>query len=145
MGAVKTPFIVHRRVEFADTDLSGIAHFSRYFIFMETAEHAFRQALGFEVHTEVEGVAIGWPRVHAECDYKSPLRFGDEVAIAVAVSRRGRSSLTFSFELSVEERLVARGELASVCCRVGGESLELVPIPEPLAAAIDALEPRSPA
>lgn len=30
-----------RRVEFSDTDLAGIMHYSNYFRFMETAEHAF--------------------------------------------------------------------------------------------------------
>ena len=123
-----------------DTDLSGIVHFSRYMIFMETAEHAFRTALGFDVHIETEGAAIGWPRVHAECDYKSPLRFGDIVDIGVSVARRGRSSLTFRFELRVGDRLAATGLLASVCCRVGGPSLELIAIPKELAERIDALE-----
>jgi len=30
-----------RKIEFADTDLAGICHFARFFIFMETTEHQF--------------------------------------------------------------------------------------------------------
>ena len=30
-----------RRIEFADTDMAGIAHFSRFYVFMEQAEHEF--------------------------------------------------------------------------------------------------------
>ncbi|MHC4772214.1 MAG: acyl-CoA thioesterase, partial [Planctomycetota bacterium] len=30
---------MHRRVEFHDTDMAGIVHFTAYFRFMETAEH----------------------------------------------------------------------------------------------------------
>jgi YbgC/YbaW family acyl-CoA thioester hydrolase len=131
-------FLTQRRVEFVDTDLSGIVHFSRYMIFMETAEHQFREAIGFEVHCEGDGAVIGWPRVHAACDYKSPLRFGDVVDIEVAVARRGRSSLRFHFTLRVGERIVATGVLASVCCRIQGGNLELIAIPAELAARIDA-------
>src|SRR6267142_3806964 len=35
-----------RRVEFVDTDMSGIMHFSRYLVFMENTEHAFLAAIG---------------------------------------------------------------------------------------------------
>ncbi|MEM9599354.1 MAG: acyl-CoA thioesterase, partial [Acidobacteriota bacterium] len=30
-----------RRIEFADTDMARIVHFSRFFDFMEAAEHEF--------------------------------------------------------------------------------------------------------
>ncbi|MBZ0115296.1 MAG: acyl-CoA thioesterase [Thermoanaerobaculia bacterium] len=132
------PFLTQRRVEFVDTDLSGIVHFSRYMIFMETAEHQFREAIGFNVHCEGEGAAIGWPRVHAACDYKTPLRFGDVVDIEVAVARRGRSSLSFHFTLRVGERIAATGVLTSVCCRIQDGDLELIAIPAELAVRIDA-------
>ena len=132
-----TPFIVHRRVEFSDTDLSGIVHFSRFFVFMETAEHAFRRELGFEVHDEFDGHTIGWPRVSATSDFKSPLRFGDLVEIRVAVARRGRSSLTFGFELWTSNRLAATGSLTSVCCRTKEGALELVAIPQTIVDRID--------
>ena len=35
-----------RRIEFADTDMAGLVHFARFFVFMETAEHAFLRAAG---------------------------------------------------------------------------------------------------
>ena len=38
-------FRTRRRVEFVDTDMGGIVHFSRFFVFMETAEHEFLEAL----------------------------------------------------------------------------------------------------
>ena len=56
-------FTTHRRIEFVDTDMGGIVHFSRFFIFMETAEHQFLEAIGTSVDSELEGRKIGWPRV----------------------------------------------------------------------------------
>jgi len=44
-------FSYQRIVEFADTDLAGIMHFSNFFRFVECAEHAFFRSLGFRVHT----------------------------------------------------------------------------------------------
>ena len=38
-----------RRVEFAETDMAGIAHFSSFSIYMEQAEHALLRSLGTSV------------------------------------------------------------------------------------------------
>ena len=42
-------FKVVRRVEFADTDMAGIVHYSNFFRYMEMAEHGFFRALGHSV------------------------------------------------------------------------------------------------
>ena len=44
-------FQTRRKIEFSDTDMAGIVHFSRFFIFMETAEHEFLRSLGTSVDT----------------------------------------------------------------------------------------------
>ena len=74
-------FSVTRKVEFAETDMAGIMHFSNFFRYMEVAEHAFFRSLGFSIVTEKSGHDVGWPRVHASCDYMRPLRFEDDVEI----------------------------------------------------------------
>ena len=109
-------FRTTRRVEFADTDLSGLVHFSRFFVFMETAEHQFLRSLGTEVHTQHEGHEIGWPRVKATCEYLSPVAFGDELEITVRGHRKGTKSMTYSFDFQHEGRAIARGEVTAVCC-----------------------------
>ncbi|MEQ2009187.1 MAG: acyl-CoA thioesterase, partial [Limisphaerales bacterium] len=38
-----------RRVEFSETDMAGIVHYSNFFKYMETAEHAFFRSLGFSI------------------------------------------------------------------------------------------------
>ena len=38
-----------RTVEFSETDMAGIVHYSNFFRYMESAEHAFFRALGFSV------------------------------------------------------------------------------------------------
>ena len=114
-------FVINRTVEFSDTDMAGIAHFSRFFCWMEAAEHAFLRSLGLSVTMEWEGRRISFPRVSASADFLKPVRFEDVVTIAVSVARIGRSSVTYSFELTLRDEPVARGKIVSVCCQVLGE------------------------
>ena len=109
-------FKTTRRVEFADTDVSGLVHFSRLFVFMETAEHQFLRSLGAEVHMKHDGHEIGWPRVKATCEYLSPIGFGDELEIQLTVARKGAKSMTYRFDFFNGETQVARGEITAVCC-----------------------------
>ena len=136
-------FHTQRRIEFADTDMAGIVHFSRFFVFMESAEHEFQRALGSNVHFEHEGRHIGWPRVATNCEFKSPARLGDVLDIHVRVLRKGRRALTYGFRFSCEGRLVAEGQISCICCALGtpypkeGGKLEPVPIPDFLANQIE--------
>jgi YbgC/YbaW family acyl-CoA thioester hydrolase len=134
-------FQVTRRVEFSETDLAGIMHFSNFFRFMESAEHAFFRSLGFSVARSRLGLEVCLPRVHAECDYAVPLRFEDEVLVRLLVERKGRCSLTYQFRFSrlngSGPREVARGRLtvASVERQADG-ALKAVPLPKAIADKI---------
>ena len=131
-------FQTRRRIEFSDTDMAGICHFARFFIFMETAEHEFLAALGTSVSTEEDGQKIGWPRVAASCDYLAPVRFGDVLDLHVTVVRKGRTSLTYAHEISCDGVPVARGRITAVCCRFPPHgAAEPIPIPGTLAEKIE--------
>jgi YbgC/YbaW family acyl-CoA thioester hydrolase len=112
-------FKATRRVEFSETDMAGIMHFSNFFRFMETAEHGFYRSLGFSVVMPETDPRLGWPRVHAECDYKKPLRFEDTVEIHLLVKEKRSKSITFVFlfrKLNGSPVVeVARGLLTIVC------------------------------
>jgi 4-hydroxybenzoyl-CoA thioesterase/acyl-CoA thioester hydrolase len=130
-------FRTRRRVEFVDTDMGGIVHFSRFFVFMETAEHLWLESLGTSVATVEDGRSIGWPRVRATCEYKSPARFGDVLDIAVRVERLGRSSVTYAFAFTCDGREIAHGSMVAVCCELTpGREVRPIPIPEHLARAL---------
>jgi acyl-CoA thioester hydrolase len=106
-------FHYRRRVQFAETDMAGIVHFSSYLRYMEEAEHAMFRAAGLSVaHGELH-----WPRVSASCEYKHPLRFEDEIDIAVRASV-GRRRMQYAFEVFRGERRVASGVMATVCARI---------------------------
>ena len=110
-----------RRVEFAGTDMAGIMHYSNFFRFMETAEHGFFRSLGLSIVTDKVKPPVGWPRVHVRCDFKSPLRFEDEVEIHLLVSEKKSKALSYIFKfrkLNTSPPVeVARGALTVVCVR----------------------------
>jgi acyl-CoA thioester hydrolase len=124
-------FTTERRIEFADTDMGGIVHFSRFFVFMETAEHQFLNALGTSVALEIEDRSIGWPRVAASCEYKQPARFGDVLEIHMRVVRQGRTSMTYGVRFRIGDREIAEGRMTSVCCELKpGQPVRPIPIPQ---------------
>lgn len=105
-----------RRVEFSETDLAGIVHFSNYFRYMEAAEHEFFRSLGLSIHLERDGRVVGWPRVASECSYKRPLRFEDEFEVHLVVRRKNHGSLTYDFTfLDDQGTATAKGSIKVAC------------------------------
>ena len=130
-----------RRVEFSETDAAGIVHFSNFFRYMETAEHAFFRSLGYSVVMHQFEPALGWPRVKAECDYRQPLRFEDEVEIHLLVREKKSKSLGYLFKFrklnAAPPVEIARGSLTVVCVTKGADGkMAATHIPKPFADQI---------
>ncbi|MEM6330973.1 MAG: thioesterase family protein [Planctomycetota bacterium] len=138
------PFCTRRLVEFADTDMAGIAHFSAFFRWMEAAEHAMLRSVGLSIFLSSggqngeddggDGAAVSFPRVNAACDYRSPARYADELQIAVSVAKLGTKSIAYGFRFSLAGAEIATGQMTSVCCRiVPGQPPRSIAIPEGVA------------
>jgi 4-hydroxybenzoyl-CoA thioesterase/acyl-CoA thioester hydrolase len=132
-----TAFQTTRRVEFRETDMAGIVHFSAFFHYMEEAEHAMLRHLGTSVMAkEAEGV-LTWPRVSATCDYRSPVRFEDVLDVEVTIGRLGTKSVTYAFQFSHRGEAIAAGTITAVCCRILPQQAPFsVPIPASLLAQL---------
>lgn len=129
-----------RRVEFVDTDMAGIMHFANFFRFMESTEHAFFRSLGLSIDMEIDGQRVTFPRVHAECDYKSPLRFEDEVEVHLRIRERRAKSVAFDFTFrkSDSDSISATGSVTAVCVVVGTDGrMKAANIPESIAALLE--------
>jgi len=127
------PFTTTRRVEFCDTDMAGIVHFSNFFRYMEAAETEFLRSLGLSVTWVENAVRYGFPRVSVHCDYTSPARFEDILTITVIVEKVGTKSMTYRYEFHCCERAVATGRMTAVYCKEAGHGqLESAAIPDSL-------------
>ncbi len=132
-----TPFQTTRRVEFGDTDMAGIMHFSNFFRFMEVAETDFLSDRGLNVTMERDGERVGFPRVSASCDYSKPARFGDILTIAVSVEQVGRKSVTYRHDFSCGGEPVAVGRITAVFVRKSPTGMESIEIPPDIRAKLE--------
>jgi YbgC/YbaW family acyl-CoA thioester hydrolase len=142
-----------RRVEFADTDVAGIVHFSNFFRYMEAVEHEFFRSLGLSVHGQLEtreGGVYGWARAHASCDYTRPAHYQDLLAIRLTVVDRTERSFRYAFSFRVLDEgdgsgepvpgpEIARGELGTIYVSKdhGGERLRSSAMPDEVARLVE--------
>jgi acyl-CoA thioester hydrolase len=108
-------FRYKRRVEFAETDLAGIVHFSVIFRYMEEAEHAMWRQAGLSIADRTSDFA--WPRVSAACEFRNPLFFEDEFEVWVRLAAARTRALDYEFTLVRGEAVIAVGTMTSVCVR----------------------------
>jgi YbgC/YbaW family acyl-CoA thioester hydrolase len=88
-----------RRIEFSETDMAGLVHFSNFFKYMETAERDFFEAAGVDLIRTKPGELVGWPRARAECKFSAPVRFGDTIDVHLAVKAVKDRSIEFQFRI----------------------------------------------
>jgi acyl-CoA thioester hydrolase len=98
-------------VRFRDCDAMGHVNHAVYFTYFEQGRLTFWR--------EVTGAPSPNTRViiaHAECDYRSPAHFGDELEVRIRVGEIGRSSFTLTYEIVhvAADRLVATGKTVMV-------------------------------
>lgn len=132
MAAFIHPFVVR----FADVDHAKIVYYPVFYHYFHVAfEELFRQRMGAEAYVDLlDKEKIGFPAVHSECDYSSPLRFAESAETAITLKRLGTKSVTLDYQvsrLSGEERvLAARG--AVTCAVVDLVAFRAVEIPKQL-------------
>jgi YbgC/YbaW family acyl-CoA thioester hydrolase len=106
---------IRRRVQFHETDMAGLVHFSRFFNYMEEAEHALWRAAGISIHPP--GSDLGWPRLHASFDFHRALRFEDEFEVRMRVEAIEERTIRYTCHLSREGTKIATGRLTIACAR----------------------------
>ncbi len=124
------------KVRFAEIDRAGIVYYPRFFHYFHIAfEEFFDEAIGTPYHVLIDEKRIGFPTVHAECDYRSPLEFGDLLDVSIAVARVGRTSVDFRYRVRRRKTgRVAAEALVTVVC-VDMDSFKPVAVPEPYRSA----------
>jgi YbgC/YbaW family acyl-CoA thioester hydrolase len=125
-----------RRVQFAETDMAGVVHFSWYFRYMEEAEHAFWRAVGLSVAPK--GAEIGWPRVAASCEYRRPLHFEDEFEVHIRIDALTDKTIRFACVLTRGADQIATGSMTVACVsQRPGEPMRARSIPADIVARFE--------
>jgi YbgC/YbaW family acyl-CoA thioester hydrolase len=101
-----------RRVQFYETDMAGIVHFSCYFRYLEEAEHAMWREAGLSI---ADGSGIGWPRIAASFEYLRPLKFDDEFEVHLRIVGKDARTIRYEGVITSGETRIATGTLVVKC------------------------------
>lgn len=127
-NTLPSEFRLKRRVQFYETDVAGIVHFSWFFRYMEEAEHALWREAGLSIHPA--GSEVGWPRVAASCDFHRALAFEDQFEVFIRITEMTRRTIRYDCTISQNDRKIASGAMTIACVRKGGaEGMRSMDIP----------------
>jgi acyl-CoA thioester hydrolase len=118
----------------ADNDHYGHVNNVTYYAYFDTAVNAYLiEATGIDIR----GLPAVGLVVETACSFLAPLSFPDELAVGLAVTRLGGSSITYRIGLfrAGEEEPAALARFVHVYVD-RAEQRSSVPIPEPIRAAV---------
>ena len=122
---------------FHEVDRAGIIFFGRVF---EYAHIAFEEVL-FTVFGDWDQLfhthSVGLPLVHAESDFRKPMRQGDDLTVQTRVIRVGKGSLTFRHDI-VDEGGQVRAVVRLTHAAIDLKTFSSIPLPEVIVERFDA-------
>jgi acyl-CoA thioester hydrolase len=133
---------VSARVRYAETDQMGIVYYSNYLVWFEIGRVELLRSLGLTYsQMEIEDRCI-LPVVEANCRYRAPARYDDEILIETRPVLLRRSVIKFAYRIlrkdpnSAEPTLLAEGETVHVVC---DEQFKKKAMPERFGKALKAI------
>ncbi len=104
------------RISYGETDAMGVVYYSNYLHWFEMARSTYIRERGTS-YPDIEKQGIFLPVREAYCRYLVPCRFEDLVYIRAGISKWGRASFKFVYEvLDVDqEEVLARGSTEHPC------------------------------
>jgi 4-hydroxybenzoyl-CoA thioesterase len=130
--------VYERPVRFEDVDAASIVFFGRFFGYChEAMEAMFERDLPGGYVALITKRRIGFPAVHVECDFVSPLRYGDVARIAITVERIGNKSCAFRYDVTRAGDGERVAVIKHVCAVSDLVALKAIAIPDDVKAALE--------
>lgn len=104
------------RVRYAETDQMGVVYYANYLVWFELGRVELLRQIGFD-YKSMETEEDCWiPVVEANCRYKSPARYDDELIVQTSVAAMRGSVLKFRYCIvrAADKHLLAEGETTHV-------------------------------
>jgi acyl-CoA thioester hydrolase len=126
------------RVRYAETDQMGVVYYANFFIWFEIGRVELLRQLGFQYKEMEIDDDCHIPVVEANCRYKSPARYDDELLLETAVLALRRTVIKFGYRLFRLENqaltLLAEGETTHVTVN---RSMRKVRLPQKYVAVLE--------
>lgn len=85
-------------VRYAETDMMGIVHHSRYYPWFEIARGQFIKKIGL-TYSEMENMGILLPLTETHCKYIQGLTYEDEVIVTCRIEKLSVARISFLYEV----------------------------------------------
>ncbi len=95
----------HIRVRYAETDQMGVVYYANYLVWMEVGRVDLCRVCGFNYRDMEREDGILLAVAEANCRYRAPARFDDEVIVRTWIEEAGSRMVHFAYEM----RLAAGG------------------------------------
>jgi acyl-CoA thioester hydrolase len=104
------------RVRYAETDQMGVVYYSNYLVWMEVGRVELCKVCGFNYRDMEREDGIFLAVAEANCRYRSPARFDDEVIIRTWIEDANTRIVIFHYEMRVagSDRVLATGSTRHV-------------------------------
>jgi len=119
------------RIRYPEADAMGYLHHSRFFQYFEMGRIELLRAAGHS-YADLEKQGIFFAVIKAECRFKAPARFDDELTLITRIIRQTHVRLDHTYELRRGTILIAEGSTTIACVDRTGR---LVQIPTTLSQA----------
>ncbi|MEO0651226.1 MAG: acyl-CoA thioesterase, partial [Planctomycetota bacterium] len=108
-------FVTQQQIRFGDVDPAGIVFYPRIYDFIHRAfEELWDVHVGERYYYLIREKRVGFPLVHSEVDFISPLYFGDRPIVRVSCFKLGRTSLGLRYRYSVDDRPCFEARMTTV-------------------------------
>jgi acyl-CoA thioester hydrolase len=99
------------RVRYAETDKMGVVYYANYLVWMEVGRVELCKACGFNYRDMENDDGVLLAVAEAQCRYRAPARFDDEVIVKTWIAEANRRMVTFAYEMRLadSETVLATG------------------------------------
>jgi acyl-CoA thioester hydrolase len=114
------------RVRYAETDQMGVSYYANYFIWFEVGRNQHCIECGFSYRDMEKETGLYLIVADAQCRYKTPARYEDELIIKTRINELTRRTVRFTYEIErADGEKIATGETLHVLINQQGRPSSL--------------------
>jgi acyl-CoA thioester hydrolase len=129
------PFELAVTPRYMEVDQQGVVFNAWYLVWFDEACTGWIRHTGLDYEAMVAG-GIDIQNVHAELDYRSGVRWGDDIRVRVGVLRVGGKSFTLGFQVRRGDEVCVDGSIVYAVVATDGSGA--LPIPDDLRVRLEA-------
>lgn len=114
------------RVRYAETDQMGVVYYANYLVWFEVARTDLLRSLGWS-YREMEDAGVVLPVIEANCHYRRPARYDDEIEIRTTGRVTSPVRIEFDYEVRVkgQDGTIATGRTGHAAITKAGKPCRL--------------------